>query len=168
MSEQGVSELTMALLRNGAPVDADCRAILAALKDAARLRTENEKLRRLATRSVLCGGCGRRYEYIPGVDEGGREEHDRLAAVAGDQCAALEDAAKWRGQRVVGRLVGMDVVSDPAMPPDEIQFRTMVACPTCGNKRCPGVNGNPCTGSNAPGQPGSNYEDVARAAEGEG
>jgi hypothetical protein len=97
---------------------------------------------------VLCGGCGRRYEYIPGVDEGGREEHDRLAAVAGDQCAALEDAAKWRAQRVVGRLMGMDVVSDPAMPPDEIQFRTMVA------------RGNPCTGSSAPGQPGSNYEDA--------
>ena len=35
----------------------------------------------------------------------------------------------------------------------------MVLCPVCGNKRCPHANDhrNPCTGSNAPGQPGSRY-----------
>jgi hypothetical protein len=36
---------------------------------------------------------------------------------------------------------------------------TFVVCPDCGNKRCPKANnhGNVCTGSNAPGQPGSAY-----------
>jgi hypothetical protein len=35
----------------------------------------------------------------------------------------------------------------------------MVLCPTCGNKRCPRAthHENACTGSNEPGQPGSNY-----------
>lgn len=35
----------------------------------------------------------------------------------------------------------------------------MPLCPTCGNKRCPGAadHDNPCSGSNAPGQAGSNY-----------
>lgn len=35
----------------------------------------------------------------------------------------------------------------------------MVLCPTCGNKRCPHAahHANPCSGSNEPGQPGSNY-----------
>lgn len=35
----------------------------------------------------------------------------------------------------------------------------MVLCPTCGNKRCPHANDhrNDCTGSNEPGQPGSDY-----------
>lgn len=35
----------------------------------------------------------------------------------------------------------------------------MVVCPECGNKRCPRANScaNACTGSNAPGQPGSAY-----------
>lgn len=35
----------------------------------------------------------------------------------------------------------------------------MVLCPKCGNKRCPHANNhtNACTGSNEPGQPGSNY-----------
>jgi hypothetical protein len=37
--------------------------------------------------------------------------------------------------------------------------RKMILCPDCGNKRCPKANnhGNVCTGSNAPGQPGSAY-----------
>lgn len=35
----------------------------------------------------------------------------------------------------------------------------MHLCPECGNKRCPRAawHGNDCTGSNEPGQPGSNY-----------
>jgi hypothetical protein len=35
----------------------------------------------------------------------------------------------------------------------------MVLCPTCGNKRCPKASDHElaCTGSNEPGQPGSNY-----------
>lgn len=35
-----------------------------------------------------------------------------------------------------------------------------IVCPTCGNKRCPHASNHifPCTGSNAPGQKGSDYE----------
>ena len=35
----------------------------------------------------------------------------------------------------------------------------MVLCPQCGNKRCPKATDHElkCTGSNQPGQPGSNY-----------
>lgn len=35
----------------------------------------------------------------------------------------------------------------------------MNLCPDCGNKRCPKAtwHANACTGSNEPGQPGSNY-----------
>lgn len=35
----------------------------------------------------------------------------------------------------------------------------MTLCPTCSNKRCPGAvdHDRPCSGSNEPGQPGSNY-----------
>lgn len=38
-------------------------------------------------------------------------------------------------------------------------FRRMILCPTCGNKRCPRATNHAfsCTGSNEPGQPGSNY-----------
>jgi hypothetical protein len=34
-----------------------------------------------------------------------------------------------------------------------------IVCPHCGNKRCPHANDhtNECSGSNEPGQPGSNY-----------
>lgn len=48
-----------------------------------------------------------------------------------------------------------------AVDPHFEDFPThMVLCPTCGNKRCPHANNheNPCSGSNAPGQPGSAYE----------
>lgn len=35
----------------------------------------------------------------------------------------------------------------------------MIGCGTCGNKRCPKATNHElvCTGSNAPGQPGSDY-----------
>jgi len=37
--------------------------------------------------------------------------------------------------------------------------RAMIVCPKCGNKRCPKATdcSLECTGSNAPGQPGSIY-----------
>lgn len=61
----------------------------------------------------------------------------------------------------------------PAPPPLTASARTgwldadadtrhMVVCKTCGFKRCPGVNGHPCTGSNEPGQPGSNFPPLHR------
>ena len=39
--------------------------------------------------------------------------------------------------------------------------RMMIVCPQCGNKRCPHAthHDNPCTGSNEPGQHGSEYGD---------
>jgi hypothetical protein len=42
----------------------------------------------------------------------------------------------------------------------------MVVCAICGNKRCPHANDhrNPCTGSNAIGQPGSSWEHVKPGA----
>lgn len=38
--------------------------------------------------------------------------------------------------------------------------RTFIVCGTCGNKRCPKATNHEldCTGSNATGQPGSDYE----------
>ncbi len=38
-------------------------------------------------------------------------------------------------------------------------MRTMVLCKTCGNKRCPKATNHEltCTGSNEPGQAGSDY-----------
>ena len=40
-----------------------------------------------------------------------------------------------------------------------IEACLMILCETCGNKRCPHATDhrNACTGSNAPGQPGSAY-----------
>jgi flavoprotein len=39
------------------------------------------------------------------------------------------------------------------------RVQIMVLCSTCGNKRCPHAahHDNTCTGSNEPGQPGSDY-----------
>ena len=39
------------------------------------------------------------------------------------------------------------------------RFQIMALCPTCGNKRCPKAtfHGRQCTGSNEPGQKGSDY-----------
>lgn len=48
---------------------------------------------------------------------------------------------------------------DPDLP-FSMNFRGMVLCPDCGNKRCPKANhhDNACTGSNDTGQPGSAYQ----------
>lgn len=47
-------------------------------------------------------------------------------------------------------------------------YRLMLLCPLCGNKRCPHANShdNPCTGSNDPGQPGSAYPLSAQETKG--
>ena len=41
-----------------------------------------------------------------------------------------------------------------------LDFTMMIVCPVCGNKRCPKAtwHANECTGSNEPGQKGSDYE----------
>ena len=46
----------------------------------------------------------------------------------------------------------------------EVTFPIMILCPQCGNKRCPKAtfHGNECTGSNEPGQLGSEYVAVER------
>lgn len=43
-------------------------------------------------------------------------------------------------------------------------FRVMNLCPDCGNKRCPRATHHihECTGSNEPGQPGSDYANIRR------
>jgi hypothetical protein len=50
--------------------------------------------------------------------------------------------------------------AEDASPLERLSFRSWMAlCPTCGNKRCPSAadHCNPCSGSNEPGQAGSNY-----------
>lgn len=46
--------------------------------------------------------------------------------------------------------------TDDGLP---LTLSRMFLCPTCGNKRCPKAtdHDNACSGSNAPGQPGSVY-----------
>lgn len=46
-----------------------------------------------------------------------------------------------------------------ACRPLRLDDMRMILCPVCGNKRCPKATDhrNACTGSNEPGQPGSNY-----------
>lgn len=46
-----------------------------------------------------------------------------------------------------------------ANPPEKFPMVTMSICPSCGNKRCPKAtfHENECTGSNEPGQKGSDY-----------
>ncbi len=47
------------------------------------------------------------------------------------------------------------------LPPCDVGrlMRSFIVCPTCGNKRCPKATFHEfrCTGSNEPGQPGSDY-----------
>lgn len=65
-----------------------------------------------------------------------------------EACTGLRTAnAKARG-------VEYGIFSDPMM--------RMFLCETCGNKRCPHATNHvlACTGSNAPGQKGSSYEDA--------
>ncbi len=59
------------------------------------------------------------------------------------------------------------------LPKDQLMFGVvdprmsiMFLCKTCGNKRCPHAadHRNSCTGSNAPGQPGSLYAITALEA----
>lgn len=49
-------------------------------------------------------------------------------------------------------------------------FSIFIVCATCGNKRCPHATDHRllCTGSNAPGQPGSMYGPAAAPSEAEG
>jgi hypothetical protein len=49
--------------------------------------------------------------------------------------------------------------TDTATTLQNLFFRPMILCPTCGNKRCPKANNHlfTCTGSNDTGQQGSAY-----------
>ena len=55
---------------------------------------------------------------------------------------------------VVESLGGFEVLGANAF-----SFHHMYLCPDCGNKRCPRATSHAldCSGSNAPGQPGSRY-----------
>lgn len=48
---------------------------------------------------------------------------------------------------------------NPPEHPWEGKIARFIVCETCGNKRCPHATDHrlACTGSNEPGQPGSNY-----------
>lgn len=70
---------------------------------------------------------------------------------------ALERAAQ-----VVPRRCGCrSCVETPTLrtPLRPLAGQFMILCSICGNKRCPRAahHDNPCTGSNEPGQPGSDY-----------
>jgi hypothetical protein len=51
----------------------------------AALEKEDAILRGLATRTVICGACGKVYHYIPGVDEKEKEVHGL------DKCSLREE-----------------------------------------------------------------------------
>lgn len=73
------------------------------------------------------------------------EVHEAARSAAKADCRHCEDAALSRpGTSLAERLA-----------------RRMILCPECGNKRCPKAtwHENACTGSNAPGQKGSDYGD---------
>ena len=52
-----------------------------------------------------------------------------------------------------------DCLDDPSKGLSNPVNAQMILCPTCGNKRCPRATSHrlECSGSNAPGQPGSRY-----------
>jgi hypothetical protein len=69
--------------------------------------------------------------------------NDSLIALPADCCidCCMERMEKQRAQGV-------------------FPIRQFIACPECGNKRCPKAtnHNNACTGSNEPGQAGSAYQ----------
>lgn len=74
---------------------------------------------------------------------------DAFGAVAAEAYRLLSTRPKGCGECYTCRPVRMT----------DMKSIRMVLCQTCGNKRCPRANScaNACTGSNAPGQPGSAY-----------
>ena len=52
-----------------------------------------------------------------------------------------------------------DAEREKALARGEVIFARFIVCPTCGNKRCPRATQHDlaCTGSNEPGQAGSDY-----------
>ncbi len=69
-------------------------------------------------------------------------------------CGCLRCIVEWtRTDTEVRRQIREDPLSSPA-----IMF---IVCAICGNKRCPHATDHrhACTGSNAPGQPGSSYSE---------
>ena len=87
-------------------------------------RRFHEHYERLA---VACGYETRPESRVQWADVPGQNRTLMVATASavlheGPFLAALADAAKWRAQQVVGRIVGMDVVADPSVPPDEVRF----------------------------------------------
>lgn len=105
---------------------------------------------------------------------------DALTAVL-DELTDWEDGASAPAVRTLRKTIASALgVSSQDTPPaprpagcpcatcgPATKFRVMNLCPTCSNKRCPGAadHTNTCTGSNAPGQPGSLYADVRPLSE---
>lgn len=98
-------------------------------------------------------------EQWPSLPESTRQQISRdieqefvRAEAAGGMIGMACDHREWE------RIRALYAAPEPVIDLSQIFDRKMVVCDTCGNKRCPGVNGHPCTGSNAPGQPGSNFQ----------
>ena len=74
---------------------------------------------------------------------------------------------KWGTPQPVVREPQCWCLTCRPMRVDDPESIRMALCPTCGNKRCPKANNHSlaCSGSNAPGQPGSSWEHVQPAAE---
>ena len=80
----------------------------------------------------------------------GRRNHDRFEGAS----MHLERTC-WCHRCHEGHMVGE--INGIQIP---YAMTQMIVCPTCGNKRCPHASDHrlACTGSNAPGQPGSVYK----------
>ena len=117
-------------------------------------------------------------DLVPRLRALANAEHDDLST--GDEAADRIIDLNWRivsleaelrliEQRTIERLVSCQcrdcrmVRLDPSIYPVR---REMILCPVCGNKRCPHAtnHNHECTGSNDPGQPGSEYQFAWSAA----
>ena len=92
-----------------------------------------------------CGYCSRMYP----CDCAGCEARVRAPAAAPYEDSRTEAAPDCR-------TCAQGLRDERGVP---LEFRIMFLCPDCGNKRCPRATDHTlaCTGSNAPGQPGSAY-----------
>lgn len=110
----------------------------------------------------------KRFEDLP---EGSKEDYRRFqeffrpgGSVAQDRlspccrkCEKEELYSAGGGPGVLSQLAGAQ--KKKSLEGLLLLPRFMVVCKTCGNKRCPKAadHNNACTGSNEPGQPGSDY-----------
>ena len=101
---------------------------------------------------------------IPTCDSCGEEWIDEATAVALDKVLSaiyMEEIARIKAdlsQPDCRRCE--DILTEHLSPFGRMLARKFIVCSICGNKRCPKATDHnlECTGSNASGQPGSDYE----------